>query len=245
MKRLPPDRSCAVPHHAERASMDHAERASMVPAERASVHRAERASLHHVERGLAHPVARVSVHRAASAWAHPAARALPGLLVALLLAWLLAACGPGVGGTGTGEDALAAQGARPANVCDSELGVLLGCPPAGPAGATAPGVPDTRPWWSVDAATGRFAIARFDGAAVQLELRCPVLRFEGRWGQSDALGARYFGVLASEPGQPLASLRLQPDGPALLAQLFDIAGRPIGPPAPLAAAAPPPAAPGC
>lgn len=167
------------------------------------------------------------------------------VLGALLAALVLAACGPGVGGTGTGEEPVGAQGARTANVCDSELGVLLGCRPSAPAGPLAPEAQDQSPLWYVDLVSGRAAVARFAAQTVQFELRCPALRFEGRWGQSPELGGRYFGTLPSEPAAPLASLRLQLDGTALLAQLFDRGGQPIGPPLRLVRVPAPPPPPDC
>ncbi len=68
---------------------------------------------------------------------HPLQRQIPhpnrsrlGLIGALLLASWLSGCGPGVGGTGTGEtNGLAAFGAVPASICADDVGGVLGCVP--------------------------------------------------------------------------------------------------------------------
>lgn len=171
------------------------------------------------------------------------APALLSWLLALLMTLLVAGCGPGVGGTGTGEDPVTALGARPANVCTSEIAALLDCAPAPPALQPAPGAQDDRPLWFADSTSGRQAVARFAGQAVVVELRCPGLRFEGRWGESGELGGRYFGTLASEPSAPLASLQVRRDGDVLVVQLVGQGGVALGAPLRLVRVpAPPPIA---
>ena len=54
----------------------------------------------------------------------------------MLGALLVAGCGPGVGGTGTGDAAFAAFGASAAPVCGGTVAAALSCPSA-PAGAGA------------------------------------------------------------------------------------------------------------
>jgi hypothetical protein len=171
-------------------------------------------------------------------------RAAPLALAAVTLAAaiLLAACGPGVGGTGTGEEPVAAQGPRPANVCNGELAALLECAPSA-GDAADPGGREDRPIWFAEASGG--AAARFVGQQVVLDRVCPALRFEGRWGlASDGSGA-YFGSLASGPVVPAATLRLQRDGEAMVGQLLDREGLPIGEPLRLVRVPEPPPLPAC
>ena len=139
--------------------------------------------------------------------AHAAVSALNAILLPVLLALaLLAGCGPGVGGTGTGESGLAAYGASAAPVCTSDFADLLACP-SGPAAQ-----PVTAIVYAADVAEGGTAsrhLARFEGASVELELRCERLRFSGTWGTAPGLGTRYYGELRDDaPGAPARAASL-------------------------------------
>lgn len=167
--------------------------------------------------------------------ARPAARMW--VLVALSV---LAACGVGVGGTGTGETALAAFGAERVAICTSPLASAAGCvgttaaPGAGPrfyADAGAPGAPSRH-------------LARLNGDELLLELRCERRRFMGTLGAAPGLGLRWYGELQDDAGAGaplLATVQAAPGGAApLVLQLFDPAGAPLGAPLTLVPAGGPP-----
>ena len=148
-------------------------------------------------------------------------------ILALLLAWLtqLAACGPGVGGTGTGaaQDPLAAFGAQPASVCAGPLAEALSCaadhPAAPPASADGTGV-----IMLADSAVSPRVLASVNGNLLQLESACPDLHFSGEWGTRPGEAARYFGSLTRGGVTELASLELTPAGLAVQASLRDAQG---------------------
>lgn len=114
-----------------------------------------------------------------------------------LLCWL-AGCGPGVGGSGTGENAqaLADFGATAAPVCAASFASNLKCAPATPASPGSAGMPTPSP-------DGTALAIFFDAAArvsatlqdnhIEVEARCARLRFSGQWGINGAGEARYYG----------------------------------------------------
>ncbi|MCE2916713.1 MAG: hypothetical protein LW768_14350 [Rubrivivax sp.] len=140
----------------------------------------------------------------------------------------LAGCGPGVGGTGTGNevDSLTTFGAMPAAVCSTaDFSQLLACAAnAGPGSGTA----------LVLAADGDPAsrhLARFEGSRMTLELRCSQQQFVGDWAQAAQLGTRYFGSIASTaPGATSrpASVIVTAQGNNLVMLVQDFAGTRIG-----------------
>lgn len=146
----------------------------------------------------------------------PSVRARPRWMAITAAAWLclqallLAACGPGVGGTGTGltsaADGLQAFGAQAA-ACAPGAAASPACPAASGLGSTG-GNPTAEVWLdTVPGARWRLDVL---GDTVTLERRCTQERFKGLWGSSPALGARYFGVFGAEavPGIP-ASLSVR------------------------------------
>ena len=124
-------------------------------------------------------------------------RPLRSLLCPAWLAWL-AACGPGTGGTGSGEtNSLYFEvfGASASNVCTSPFRSTLSCAdtPAGvDAPATAPG-PGTLVAHFTDRPRGGQTQLTLAGNTAHLEASCPGLRFEGDWGIAAAGDARFFG----------------------------------------------------
>lgn len=131
-----------------------------------------------------------------------------------LLAWCstvavslwLAACGPGVGGTGTDTlaDALDAWGAQAAAVCASPVAASVGCGSAGT--AASPG-----PARYVEPGGTRAVLATYVGDAATLEDRCAGTRFEGLWGRTGASEGRYYGLFGPRDGErQAAALRVQP-----------------------------------
>jgi hypothetical protein len=147
-----------------------------------------------------------------------------------LLPLLLAAggCGPGVGGTGTGEGyALDFFGARPASVCTASFAAELKCPSRiviGPARIDVSGGSE-RVDWVDDPATGRIA-ARIDGSNIAFDAYCESVGFEGAWGMTDGGEGRFFGHFTA-PGASVATpgtLAVRADGNGLSYLLRDAQG---------------------
>jgi len=139
----------------------------------------------------------------------------------------LAACGPGVGGTGTGGAALTAFGATAASVCGSAFALELGCAQApAPAPSGAIGSPmGTLPVQFIDA-SGRVTLD-LDGNAATLLSSCLKLRFDGDFGHA-ASGDAFFGTVHVEAsnGEALASLIAAPAaGGGLTVELRDVDGK--------------------
>lgn len=143
-------------------------------------------------------------------------RGLATLLMALA-AWL-SGCGPGVGGTGTGEtEGLAYFDATATPVCRSALATPLGC-----AVATDAGVPV--PVDLADAAQAPQVSARALANHIDLAAACTGLRFRGVWGESAALGERYYGVTGPDGATAPATLQVQADATGLQVTLRDAQG---------------------
>lgn len=125
-----------------------------------------------------------------------------------LLLWL-AGCGPGVGGSGTGEPAqsLAEFGAVTAPVCGAAFAARLSCTPS-QGGAAAPSAAGTAALTLVDVASGGQISATLLANGIELQARCQRLRFNGEWAVVGAGDARYFGTLTDEASglSQLASL---------------------------------------
>jgi hypothetical protein len=119
---------------------------------------------------------------------------------ALVLAWILAGCGPGVGGTGTGNDpgtgGLSYYGATPQPVCASPLAQVLGC------GAGTP-VPAAQLF-----AAGKVS-ASFDANVAVVDARCDGVVFSGAFGVTPDGTARFYGLSGTDPD-------VAPDQPAAL-----------------------------
>lgn len=145
------------------------------------------------------------------------------LLVAALLGALLAACGPGVGGTGTGvSPTLARFGAEPEPLCDADIAALLACS----------GGPGTDALPLADGDPARRVAGRAEGQRIELQFACEGWQFDGQWGRAAApLGARFYGSATNGAGatQP-AMLSARVDGARLAVQLEDELGQPLAPP---------------
>ena len=87
----------------------------------------------------------------------------------------LTACGPGVGGTGTGQSAaeLVVFGATAASVCAAPLAGSLSCGPNGTTGVTSVG---TEPVRYIDAAGGANILVDFTDNSVHLSAPVPAPR---------------------------------------------------------------------
>jgi len=147
-------------------------------------------------------------------------------VLAVLAALLsLAACGPGLGGTGTGatQDALSAYGAREVPVCQSEFADAIGCTPAS---AGAAPLPATESRFFAETTPTSRALLTLDGQEALLQLRCLNLVFAGAFGQIGADTPRYFGVV-TEGGRriTLATLQVQRSATGLTLTLVDSTGQ--------------------
>ncbi len=136
------------------------------------------------------------------------------LASALLLAGIaaLAACGPGVGGTGTGAAPdPAAFGATAASVCSAPFAAALQCPVGAGLPGTAGELVGTAQVHFADAA-GQVS-ATLDGNAIQFIARCHGVEFSGSWGVVAPGPARFHGYLMRDGGPQLTgTLRVAPSG---------------------------------
>ena len=170
-------------------------------------------------------------------------------LAGLWLATLLVGCGPGVGGTGTGdgatEDPLPAFGASAAALCDSELAGVLDCAPG--AGAPAPAT-GSRAVALADSASDPRVAAQVAGNRIELQAPCTQagagLRFSGVWGAVAGEPARFYGVATLASGPAPAVLLASVSGGGLRVELLDAQGLPLLAPT-LLVTVPAPTAPRC
>lgn len=159
----------------------------------------------------------------------------PALAAAALTALVvLAACGPGVGGSGTGEDqnALPSFGASPAALCSGEFAALLACASAGSGtGAVA----------FRGQAGGESVSLVLDGNGAELRVGCTLLRFRGLWGQLAGQPPRFYGYLDPDGAPVVATLEARLEGSSIVLTLRDANGSAVIGPLPVSAGT----APGC
>lgn len=144
----------------------------------------------------------------------------------LVLASWLAACGPGVGGTGTGNGAeppgvtgLDYFGAQTANACLTPFGPQIGCS-VGTSGDPVQALPVSL--------AGECAAATFEGNDLVLDVVCGGWTFNGRWGQSATGVLRYYGLVGTDlllPPTDPASVEVQAQGTSLVLWLRGADGR--------------------
>ena len=169
------------------------------------------------------------------------AGSLMRVLAALVLSATLAACGPGVGGTGTGQSVagdagIAFFGAQTAPVC-------LASDAAVPAAIRCQGLGTPTPVLAVPTVfvDGCHRLTLVNDVAM-LASSCGGWAFEGLWGVAPAEGERYFGLAgpAGGPGTPVlerpSTLTLGVTGTALTVWLRDADGRTLTGPLTLAPA---------
>ena len=117
-------------------------------------------------------------------------------IAALLLAWL-GGCGPGVGGTGTGESESFVQlfGATTASVCSAPFAGGLSCAGSAlqPGDVVLPADQGTLVTRYADQPTGANITVLIEANSIQLDARCERLHFIGDWGITAANDARFFG----------------------------------------------------
>jgi len=146
------------------------------------------------------------------------AAALLGLL------GLLAACGPGLGGTGTGasSDALTSFGAEAVSVCQSDFADLLPC-----AGAGASPAPQGTPRRFAEAEPASRTLLELDAQDALLQLRCQRLQFSGTWGQVAGQSPRYYGRLHDGMVDAPAMLFVARSATGLTVRLADAQAQPL------------------
>lgn len=120
----------------------------------------------------------------------------------LLVACVLAACGPGVGGSGTGaeEDPLKVFGATALPVCGSALGPQL-----------ASCIKDQTVLYA-DSALQPRVTAQVQDNLIRLQAPCAALTFSGEWAAVGERAPRFYGTVTSANGTALASLITAPAG---------------------------------
>ena len=122
----------------------------------------------------------------------------PGLVLALLLAGLLAACGPGVGGSGTGatEDPLRQFGATALPACGNPLAPQLANCVKG------------QPLSYADSSTLPRVTVQLLDSHLELQAPCAGLNFSGDWAAVGDQPPRFYGTVTSSTGTALASFCL-------------------------------------
>ncbi len=144
----------------------------------------------------------------------------------LVCAGWLTACGPGVGGTGTGQEHSAADfGAVTAPLCTSSLADQLLCPPELNGQPAAVG---SLPVVLADANPPRRAAGSIDGSRIELNLFCEGWAFFGEWGVAmREPGGRFYGTARGPGGssQPAVLLLAGQSGGGFQASLQDVNGR--------------------
>ena len=126
------------------------------------------------------------------------------VLLPLLLA--VGGCGPGVGGTGTGEGyALDFFGARAASVCSASFATELKCPSRIVIGPTRVDLTKGSELvvWVDDPENGQIS-ARIDGSEIDFRSACEGVQFAGTWGTTADGAGRFFGHF-TRPGVDIAS----------------------------------------
>lgn len=145
----------------------------------------------------------------------------------LMLAAGLPACGPGVGGSGTGQG-LEAFGATAAPLCSSELAAALLCPPptsVGPAASAPAGASNgTAAVYFADTIDGRRVAVTVQGNSIDVDAPCARIRFTGQWGVLAGQAARFYGVNTDQGNVQAAQVRASVGSGGLVITVLDAAG---------------------
>jgi hypothetical protein len=158
---------------------------------------------------------------------HHPLRVATAVGAAALLA-LLAACGPGVGGSGTGlvDGPPVGPASTPAYVCASELAPVLACDPASATSAAAL-VRGTAPVGFAAIVNGQAVLVRLEGNRIAFSAGCTALRFAGSWGTVGTQEARFQGFVDPNGNAAPATLSVQRDGDGLWLLLRAADGTPL------------------
>ena len=133
--------------------------------------------------------------------------------LALALTTWLAACGPGSGGTGTGETgaAFVLFSATSASLCDTKLPDALPCVGGVLSITSTPDILASSVAHFSNVAQGGTLTLTIQGNSVELVERCRKLRFTGDWGITADGDARFFGSYTLDSMAPvIASVSLLP-----------------------------------
>jgi hypothetical protein len=148
------------------------------------------------------------------------------LAACALAALVFTGCGPGVGGTGTGDAALAAFGASAAPVCGGAVATVLVCPSAP---AVPPPAGGTLSVQFADAA-GQ-VVLELNGNIARLDDSCLKLHFSGEFGTVAGGAQGFFGSYEIDNNglDVLAALSTvpAPGGGAVTIELKDVAGQTV------------------
>ena len=127
-------------------------------------------------------------------------------LVILMVAWVLAACGPGVGGSGTGadEDPLKSFGATAVSACGNPLAPQLAACIQGQTVRYADNPAQAR------------VTAEVQDSRITLQAPCADLKFSGEWAVIGDQPPRFYGTATRATGTVLATLIASAAGPASL-----------------------------
>ena len=124
-------------------------------------------------------------------------------VISLWLAGCLAGCGPGVGGTGTGDSAPLLQffNAAIASVCSAPFAASLSCAGsiAVPGATPQPADQGTLVTRFVDQPNAANITVTIEANSIVLDARCLGIHFSGDWGIAAASDARFFGSYARDP----------------------------------------------
>lgn len=129
----------------------------------------------------------------------------PGRWAMAALALLLAACGPGVGGTGGGDSGSPGNG-QTVPLCATPFAAALDCRADGTTGRVL----------FADAAVPATAQLAVEGVRAQLAAACAGLAFDGTWD-----GRRFTGTLSTAAGSAAASLEATAAEAGLVLQLLE------------------------
>lgn len=137
---------------------------------------------------------------------------------------LIAACGPGVGGSGTGEDqtALPSFGASAAALCSGELAPVLACAPT-TGGAIDPGLGTGLVAFRGQVG-GESVSLVLQGNGAELRVGCTLLRFRGLWGQLPGQPPRFYGYVDPDGAPVVATLEARLVGGEIELTLRDANG---------------------
>jgi hypothetical protein len=169
-------------------------------------------------------------------------------LLTLLLS--LTACGPGMGGSGTGQTTdpppvgatLPPFGASVAALCTSDLAPALACP-SGSAVSPDVAARGTAPLSFVGSVDATEVRAWLEGNRIEFTVGCTQWRFVGDWAAVAGQEPRFFGTINPGSDQAVvATLQAQRDGLALLLTVRAADGTALYGPVRMAATA---AAPSC
>ena len=157
----------------------------------------------------------------------------PKHVLALTIAVLMSACGPGVGGTGRPAESrefVNLAGAQSVPVCSAPWAGLLSCQPPVTGNAVAANHPGTsKVQYASSGGPNPEFVLSFEGNKLSLEGGCPRISFDGEWAQIGSETALFFGGYLSANLIPTGSGHCHCEGSAAHQQRWP-ARHPVGSP---------------